>query len=610
MSIVMKPPLNMTTDVNRTSQMATEQTSDISAHEGNTKWLDAHFDPVANLYTFSSCMALSDINGDGENKLVIADLGSGSSNMKLKVYKGTSLMSENAIIELPTGVSTFFMDTNEPRVPAIAVASGPYLYVYKNLRPYFKFTLPPLDVNPVEQDLWNQAKEDKIDVTVLREMLDSIRREGNEGALTVRSLRFLMLQDKEQMEGFANLHKQTAIKRQTVITCMDTLKKSSADEDAISCIVAGTESKEVYVLDPEAFTILTKMLLPSVPVFMSVSGLYDVEFRIIISCRDGNIYALKRGMKMAKHCVELNSQPVGLERVGKNIVVGCMDQTLQCYTMKGKKLWTVYLPSSITTMSLMDHKQKGFKAVMVALDNCEVHFYREKYLINTIKCGDVITGLQYGRFGREDCTLALTTRHGGLLIKILKRNAMFEDKDLVRGPPPAQMQKLNVPKKTKVFVDQTMRERENGIAMHRMFQHDLYRLRLNTARSFVNSLDTSLTPVSSNPAEPLKLSAQIQGIGPTFKLTVNLQNTSINCPSMQLLITFLYDEKLYSLQKTLIEVPMLVPGLNYSFETLVECLSDKGISDVIKVFVLREGQSVPIITAVISMPVSETMVVV
>lgn len=42
---------------------------------------------------------------------------------------------------------------------AIAVASGPYIYVYKNLRPYFKFTLPTLEVNPVESDLWNQVKE-------------------------------------------------------------------------------------------------------------------------------------------------------------------------------------------------------------------------------------------------------------------------------------------------------------------------------------------------------------------------------------------------------------------------------------------------------------------
>jgi len=42
---------------------------------------------------------------------------------------------------------------------AIAVASGPFIYVYKNLRPYFKFTLPSLDIDPVEQDTWNQLKD-------------------------------------------------------------------------------------------------------------------------------------------------------------------------------------------------------------------------------------------------------------------------------------------------------------------------------------------------------------------------------------------------------------------------------------------------------------------
>ena len=42
---------------------------------------------------------------------------------------------------------------------AIAVASGPYVYVYKNLRPYFKFTLPPLDVDQAEQDAWTNIKD-------------------------------------------------------------------------------------------------------------------------------------------------------------------------------------------------------------------------------------------------------------------------------------------------------------------------------------------------------------------------------------------------------------------------------------------------------------------
>lgn len=47
---------------------------------------------------------------------------------------------------------------------------------------------------------------------------------------------------------------------------------------------------------------------------------------------------------------------------------------------------------------------------------------------------------------------------------------------------------------------------------------------------------------------------QVQGIGPTFKLTVNLQNTSLSQPSTSLLITFLYDEKLYNFKKSFIEV--------------------------------------------------------
>lgn len=92
-------------------------------------------------------------------QLVVGDLGTGVCNMKLKVYRGTGLLSESTLLDLPTGLVSFLMDLHEPRTPAIAVASGPFIYVYKNLRPYFKFTLPGLEVNPLEQDVWSQAKE-------------------------------------------------------------------------------------------------------------------------------------------------------------------------------------------------------------------------------------------------------------------------------------------------------------------------------------------------------------------------------------------------------------------------------------------------------------------
>ena len=46
-------------------------------------------------------------------------------------------------------------------------------------------------------------------------------------------------------------------------------------------------------------------------------------------------------------------------------------------------------------------------------------------------------------------------------------------------------------------------------AMHRTFQRDLYLLRLNVAREYAKALDNSMNPISSDPTEPLKLSAQV-----------------------------------------------------------------------------------------------------
>ena len=76
----------------------------------------------------------------------------------LQVYNGTSLSYDGNIVETPTAIISFHVDTTEPRIPAIALAAGPYIYVYKNIRPYFKFTVPSLEINQLEQDLWNQAK--------------------------------------------------------------------------------------------------------------------------------------------------------------------------------------------------------------------------------------------------------------------------------------------------------------------------------------------------------------------------------------------------------------------------------------------------------------------
>lgn len=59
--------------------------------------------------------------------------------------------------------------------------------------------------------------------------------------------------------------------------------------------------------------------------------------------------------------------------------------------------------------------------------------------------------------GRSNLSLG-----GGLIIKILKRTAVFVEGGGELGPPPAQATKLSVPRKTRLYVDQTLREREAG----------------------------------------------------------------------------------------------------------------------------------------------------
>ena len=56
-------------------------------------------------------------------------------------------------------------------------------------------------------------------------------------------------------------------------------------------------------------------------------------------------------------------------------------------------------------------------------------------------------------------------------------------------------------------------------------------------------------------------------------------------------------------------MPLLVPSLTYNFETMVECLDDMGRAEPISVFVLKIGNPIPLITAIINMPVSESVII-
>ena len=55
---------------------------------------------------------------------------------------------------------------------------------------------------------------------------------------------------------------------------------------------------------------------------------------------------------------------------------------------------------------------------------------------------------------------------------------------------------------------------------------------------------------------------------------------------------------------------MLVPGLVYKFETVAECIAEVGISDQIRVFIIKLNQTQPVLAAIINMPISDMLTLV
>ena len=154
--------------------------------------------------------------------------------------------------------------------------------------------------------------------------------------------------------------------------------------------------------------------------------------------------------------------------------------------------------------------------IAVSLANKEIIFYSEKNVFDVLIFDEIICSIKFGRFGRED-SLILISETGKLTVMMLKRTAKFYNLELANKSTLNELAssttKLNIPKKTKFFVDQTMRERENSIVIHRTFQQDLYRLKLITSRAYVRAINHSLNPISSNNSHPIKLSCQIHGLG-------------------------------------------------------------------------------------------------
>lgn len=72
----------------------------------------------------------------------------------------------------------------------------------------------------------------------------------------------------------------------------------------------------------------------------------------------------------------------------------------------------------------------------MGLENGEIRLYNEKQLITVIHAQEPLRGMKFGVYGREDGSLVLNYKNGGLSVKILQRQSRLTGVSGRLGPPP------------------------------------------------------------------------------------------------------------------------------------------------------------------------------
>ncbi|RCN24132.1 hypothetical protein ANCCAN_30178, partial [Ancylostoma caninum] len=143
-------------------------------------------------------------------------------------------------------------------------------------------------------------------------------------------------------------------------------------------------------------------------------------------------------------------------------------------------------------------------------------------LLDVVKVERSLSWIKFGQFGREEGALIIGTRDGGLLVKLFRRKASLDERVDLAAPPKAYNIKLNIPKKSKIFIDQTVRERDNVTQINQTYQRDLFLIKYHATKAFAAMASTSAASISTDPNHSVDIAVSVNGFGPKFRLTVKL----------------------------------------------------------------------------------------
>ena len=149
-------------------------------------WLHAWSDPIAGVHCYSQTMILSDLNDDGDSKLILADKGN-----QIKIYQGTNVLFQDNLISRPIAVEVFYENNKKPCIPIIAVAAEDKLMLYHKYRQYYLYIFPPIPIDQEEQEIWRKLQNQEITTEQGVEQLNTLRDNGRGNLAINKYFRFM-----------------------------------------------------------------------------------------------------------------------------------------------------------------------------------------------------------------------------------------------------------------------------------------------------------------------------------------------------------------------------------------------------------------------------------
>ncbi|XP_059061771.1 Bardet-Biedl syndrome 1 protein homolog [Achroia grisella] len=594
------------------------------------RWLDVEVgtDEIV-LNTLPCDLTLVDLHNDNEIKLLVGDLGKGEEGPKLKVFKGTLQVSDMVLPDLPLGLVGFYTSESARSQPTIAIAFSSCIHMYRNMKMFYKYYLPTVELSTCEMEVWRQLMDPQNHnsevMTTLTESLKSIP----EKVLTPQSKNFLSMSEDQQLDYLENLNEMPS-KKMPEIACMATLKMQSVERYSVSCLVVGSEDGDVIVLETQTFTQIAQAKVCSVkktPWYMVTTGLFNVDYRITIATREKSVCVLKREWPEGRLLFSTEEHIIAMEVLtsDNSIMVISTDHTMACYSKKGKKQWSMNLEHRPVAMTLIPVMHLGVTLTAVALASGHVHLYDGKARRDTLFVRDVVSVMKFGQLGQEEHVLIIVTGGGNLMLKILKRTADFNGHaagvENTASAAIAQKPWL-IPKKSKLFLEQSVRERENASMMHEIFQLELNKLRLLAAKTLLEAYVKCDNSIGAGALEPVRLTAEVEGLGPVFRVGLIIENTSSDKAVIGLSILFHVHTSNYKVSHPYIKVPLISPGSKLKFPTKVEEVFEENINPdvffrtvtgqggeatLVKVLLLKEGKTAPVLAATVQMPATDPM---